>query len=579
MTDDRHGCAIGRQIEWQPDREASSRRADYTGSPVGVYPCKKKVRIDLQDGTSMMRACRKCQHCQTNIVNWHVGRFLAEAMSCYDIWFFTGTYADRPYEPDPEKVENACRLRRSPCGEKTPCVCKRLYIENGKAEDLAREAKAGIEGPVAEHFAKMVRAIRDDGNKQLRKAGRSERVDLSTFATWEAGSEKGRGHIHALLFFRAPDVPGEILEAASVSDAMRQAKPPAWMPATETSVTTNREEYLRRVHDPQVADLTVPEDESQYWKYWPYGRVQVQSVRLGVRHKVKLPNRTVVEWKKPSVFSRLRYVGKYVAKSNLWPRDGAGKADIPMYDGNVLSSELDPKPHFQNSPALGKDFFLARAAQHARAGIPIREWSYSFSDQRKAPSRKEQWKTRQAIEEGRTPRAHWERGDKRVFPLTGTMRHYMYAEWVRVFEERHPDKEMPKEAFDQAHEAVDWVAQRHLEKLVRTATRLFGKGASLEPPDLSEYGNWYLGLSEIEKQLLAAGAPELPAKERRMRAMLRKGFTHAQAAQWIRTNGLDVPMPNAEIWRAEREKARHNAGQIEKPVIHRSELTGPKRVR
>ena len=233
-----------------------------TANQRALYSCRSPWPMVGAHGVFKM-PCRKCGSCLGNRKNDLVGRMLAEAMSCYDVWVMTLTYDDARL-PDPETEENGAYMR------------------------------------YPEHIAKMVNALRMQG---LRATG--SRVDFTYFAVWERGELHGRGHWHLIIFWRT-----EASEDVLTSNALTQAKEcnqkPQWMPETN-EVFLHPAAYKNVLNDPTVVDLMGGKKMRQEWSVWPHGKVTVHAQFRGA-HTTRHVHKSLVYCTKYVTKERQRYL-------------------------------------------------------------------------------------------------------------------------------------------------------------------------------------------------------------------------------------------------------------------------------
>lgn len=320
-----------------------------TNNQKALYSCRAPWLLKGAHGDFKM-PCRKCGSCLGNRKNDLVGRMLAEAMSCYDVWVCTFTYDD-----------------------------KRLIDEE---ED-------GSVFRFPNHIAKAVNALRMQGQRAM-----GHRIDVSYFAVWETGSQRGRGHWHVIFFWRT-QTKSETLESCALGEAKTQNARPVWMPKTN-------EEYLHPaaygnvLKDATVVDLMGGKRMRQEWSIWPHGKVTVHAQFRG-GHTT------------PHVHSSFAYCVDYVTKE---------------------------KQRYLMSHGLGEAFFRSLIRQKVSAGVKLNDLTYTFGDQRKLAHQRDRLKEKRSADVGRLKEA---KNRPRVYQIQGVMRQRCISYAIKLH--RHKVKE------------------------------------------------------------------------------------------------------------------------------------------
>jgi len=241
-------------ISWggiRPARQRNDRRKT-------LYQCKKVWLLKTKAGPSFPMPCRKCPGCIGNRKNNLVGRMLAQATECFDVWFLTLTYDD----------------------------AKLLDHEDDGA-------KRRIPG----HIKAMMHNLR----QQCRRAT-GESPDLKYFAVYEEGSQTQRGHWHMILFFGG-NVPADVIAEGCISSTAAMQEKPEWHPATEVHRVPLKE-YLARRDNLDVVCLRGGSKHQQSWRPWRHGIVTVESLYRGPASRPKEAHRAMA------------YCTKYAMKGN-----------------------------------------------------------------------------------------------------------------------------------------------------------------------------------------------------------------------------------------------------------------------
>lgn len=207
-------------------------------------------------------ACRKCWQCRANRINDYVGRCIAEQTTSTDTMAVTLTYSD----------------------------------------DLIRGFEEHAVTLVYADFQQFIKRLRNDG------------YNVRYIVAGEYGSDNGRAHWHAVLFYngKAPK------------------RVPHW--EIERSLLRSTENLGNPCFTKQVCEL-----QNMYWHYWPHGTVRFE---------------------KPE-YEGFRYILKYALKNM---KDTHAVAHVAM----------------SKKPPLGHDFFMQRAEKYVAQGISPQSPHYEF---------------------------------------------------------------------------------------------------------------------------------------------------------------------------------------------------------
>jgi len=288
--------------------------------------------------------CLRCGCCLGNRRNDLTGKMIAESLRCFDVWVTTLTYDD-------------ARLRE--------------WDTDG----------ANFRDP--EHIKKFINNLRMQGERAL-----GHRIELRYFAVYEKGTINGRGHWHVILFW-CTEVDRQVLSSAAVVRAVEYNQAPAWMPDHVYEATLNRDEYLKRLENPDIVDLAGGSKMRQEWGAWRHGKVTVHALLRG-RHKTM------------QIHSAVSYCVKYCLKE---------------------------RQRYLMSHGMGQAYYRALMEDIVAAGLQLNDLTYSFGGQEKLPMYNDRLKEKRAIETGGNYRA---KPRRRVYQIQGVMRQRCIQYFIRL---------------------------------------------------------------------------------------------------------------------------------------------------
>lgn len=334
-------------VHWsheKPVRTRNKRRK-------ALYGCKQPWKLETKNGEQFDMPCRRCGPCMGNRKNDIIGRCLAQAISCYDVWVVTLTYDDA------KLVE----------GE-----------ENGAEERLPGHIKA------------MMHDIR----QRARRAEQS--LDLKYFAVYEEGSQKERGHWHVVMFWGG-DVADDVIDRMSLTETVLDGKRHGYMPKIEDHFVP-KEQYKKRLENPEVVCLRGGPKMRQYWQSWRHGLVTVHSLFRGAHAK---PHKA---------HNALEYCAKYCLKH---------------------------RQRYLMSQNMGQRFFMRLVLAHVASGLQLHDLTYSFRDQSKMAMYNDRMKERRSLEAGRFEPA---KPRMRVYQVQGVMRDRCIRYLIRIHRRKVKDR-------------------------------------------------------------------------------------------------------------------------------------------
>ena len=357
----------------------------------GRYNCPYARVHQFQHGDIIV-PCDRCGFCADNRINDWIGRCVAEALSCFDVWALTLTYRDS---------------------------------EDG-------HIPRGAIDPISEDIADFMRSLRDRARYECRTKGLPWfGADLRYLAVYDRGAEGDRGHWHVIIFHRTAANRGSLQKGDLRRHFLRA--PDCWLPPVNWKPKRG-DAFRQSLDDDKVLNLQPGRKYRQLWKYWPHGLVSVESMRIEVTQRNQDP------------FSMIRYVTRYLhkktAEKELWHPNKKPETyeDVRKLLWSQRSKIPFPHRQFSKKPSLGHDYFMVWASEHVDKSLPLNDFCYTFPGVYKKPSVKKKHRLVKRIEAGRGFGLEDLRGRRRVFELTGVMREQMTAHYLRLRGIKFPEK-------------------------------------------------------------------------------------------------------------------------------------------
>ena len=445
--------------------------------------------------------CGYCKHCRTNKVNQIIGKLMAQSLICSDVWAFTLTCDDNAPEPFGEHARKLARVY-------TP-----------------------------EPLKHMMKSLRRDADRS------GQGGNFTYWFQYENGSKKARGHMHGFIFWHSrPDL--EILRRGDLDGAARNNPQVGWLPPHTRDFIRGSEALKASLADPQVINLRVGQKArsqkmagtsghrsnmtgyQQYWKYWPYGRLTVESLFR--------PQGIVATG---GIYKSLRYAAKYCVKGQTENvhanepaqpdninhgqsgpeerREGESTQEWKLRIKKEGKEDLPP-PRQSNQMLFGVHYAKAQAEKLAEGGFGLNYLTYSFVGQTKRLRLDQQKKNEETIARGHTPDKWQETGEQRRFTWDGKRRDkfmefyaicYAKTHWPQEYQAQRALYKDPVQKTGARQETAHYWRKQQLDTKAAFTVWMnrYKEGKTLWPwsTQLTEYiRRWWLDQSgkEADKQ-------------------------------------------------------------------------------